>query len=84
MADNAIREICERMAEVQALLHDHAEWASMALHWHAPFVCEIKGKIEDRDICNFLVDLTRAREKVLPRSIGIDLMAKRSSTDKRP
>ena len=38
--------------------------ARMALYWHRPFVCEIKGKIEDWDICNFPVALTRARQKV--------------------
>jgi hypothetical protein len=25
MVDNPVREICERVAEVQGLLHDHAE-----------------------------------------------------------
>ena len=48
MATNPVWEICERMAEVQALLHDHAECGK---HSAADVVAKAQAVLSEPSCC---------------------------------
>ena len=54
MADNPVWEICERMAEVQALLHDHAECGK---HSAADVVAKAQAVLTEPELLRAMFDV---------------------------
>jgi hypothetical protein len=54
MASNPVWEICERMAEVQALLHDHAECGK---HSAADVVAKAQAVLTEPELLRAMFDV---------------------------
>jgi hypothetical protein len=54
MASNPVWEICERMAEVQALLHDHAESGK---HTAADVVAKAQAVLSEAELLRAMFDV---------------------------
>jgi hypothetical protein len=54
MATNPVWEICERMAEVQALLHDHAECGR---HTAADVVAKAQAVLSEPELLRAMFDV---------------------------
>ena len=54
MADNPVWEICERVAEVQALLHDHVECAKHAV---ADVVAKAQAVLSEPELLRAMFDV---------------------------
>jgi hypothetical protein len=54
MASNPVWEICERMAEVQALLHDHAECGK---HTAADVVAKAQAVLSEPELLRAMFDV---------------------------
>jgi hypothetical protein len=54
MASNPVWEICERMAEVQALLHDHAECGK---HTAADVVAKAQAVLSEPELLRAMSDV---------------------------
>jgi hypothetical protein len=54
VVDNPVWEICERMAEVQALLHDHAECGT---HTAADVVAKAQAVLSEPELLRAMFDV---------------------------
>ena len=64
MASNPVWEICERMAEVQALLHDHAECGK---HTAADVVAKAQVVLTDPELLRAMFDAGNVRPNTPPK-----------------
>jgi hypothetical protein len=54
MATNPVWEICERMAEMQVLLHDHAECGK---HTAADVVAKAQAVLSEAELLQAMIDV---------------------------
>jgi hypothetical protein len=63
MADNPVWEICERMAEVQALLHDYVECGK---HSAADVVAKAQAVLSESELLRAMFDVGYFPPNTLP------------------
>ena len=67
MVDNPVCEICERVAEVQALLHDHIECGK---HSAADLVAKAQAVLTEAELLRAMFDVGYFPPNTPPDAIG--------------